>query len=137
MTNSFIEVKNLCEVDAIVTKEESMLVRDALNKLVANNGCSRFHVKVMADSQGVTKVLKGCAHIYGINEDIKAEFFVDLDFRKDKKTCEVAIATPRVENVAWMKADYINEKYQFVYSLSKTKVLTRRVGRIQLWNRVR
>ena len=138
MTNSFIEVKSLAEVNAIVTKEEAALVRGALDVLVAHNGCSRFHVKVLADSMGVTKILKGCAHIYGINEKVKTEFFVDLDFRKDKKACEVAVATPRVENIAWMKDNYINEKYQFVYSLaSEAKVLARRVGRIQLWNRVR
>lgn len=138
MTNSFITINSVEAISNLLTKEEGSLVKATIDKLAIRNGCSRFHIRVLPDAIGCTgKILKGATHVYGINMDNRCEVSVNLDFMKNRNDLEVLINTPRIEDVSWMKDSSINEQYIIVYRPNISRVMARRTGRVQFWNRVK
>jgi hypothetical protein len=135
MTNDFIMITNNTMINELATVEEAKILKSALTKLATKNGCSRFRVFVMADTVYCDKVIPGSALIYGVNTKSKVEYRVDIGF---KKVSKFAIETPDIDDISWMPNDMIENRYKFVFKpAADFKVMARRIGRIQFWNRVK
>ena len=131
---NFIDVKNMNEARNLLTADEYNVLNKVLAKLATDKGCNQFAISVKPDELFLGEVHQGTALIWGVNNN-KFKFTVSVRF--DEFDENTVLATPGIRNLQWMDDKDIVARYPIAYHVVRYNIISRRVGRVMLWNRVR